>query len=191
MGAQITIAITSLAGCALGPDFERPTPPQADRYTAQPLDLGVAGDDASQHVVLGESLRGDWWRLFQSDALDGVVERALVGNRTLKEAAATLAQSQELAVAQAGALAPQVGLTAGTGRQKYGAEFLGTSPKPPPFTYFAVGATISYALDYTGGIARSVEQRYALADYQRQQLQAAYLAVTGNAVMQALKIASL
>lgn len=191
LGAQITIAITSLTGCALGPDFERPTPPQADRYTAQPLDLGVAGDDASQHVVLGESLRGDWWRLFQSDALDGVVERALAGNRTLKEAAATLAQSQELAVAQAGALAPQVGLTAGTGRQKYGAEFLGTSPKPPPFTYFAVGATISYALDYTGGVARSVEQRYALADYQREQLQAAYLAVTGNAVMQALKIASL
>jgi NodT family efflux transporter outer membrane factor (OMF) lipoprotein len=191
LGAQVVIAITSLAGCALGPDFERPTPPQADRYTLQPLDLGVAGDDASQHVVLGELLRGDWWRLFRSDALDGVVERALAGNRTLQEAAATLAQSQELAVAQAGTLAPQVGLTAGTGRQKYGAEFLGTSPKPPPFTYFAVGATISYALDYTGGIARSVEQRYALADYQRQQLQAAYLAVTGNAVMQALKIASL
>jgi len=62
--------------------------------------------------------------------------------------------------------------------------------KPPPFTYFAVGPTVSYALDYTGGGARSVEQRYALAEYQRQQLGAAYLAVSGNAVMQLLRIAS-
>ena len=98
---------------------------------------------------------------------------------------------QELAAAQAGSLYPQVGLNAGIGRQKYGAEFLGTLAKPPPFTYFAVGATVSYALDYTGGVARSVEQQYAFAEYQRQQLDAAYLAVTGNAVMQSLKIASL
>ena len=98
---------------------------------------------------------------------------------------------QELAAAQAGSLYPQVGLTAGIGGQKYGAEFLGTQPKPPPFKYFAIGPAVSYALDYTGGIARSVEQQYALADFQRQQLNAAYLAVSGNAVMQALRIASL
>src|SRR6185312_4643690 len=59
------------------------------------------------------------------------------------------------------------------------------------FKYFAVGPTVSYVLDYTGGVARSVEQRYALAEYQRQQAGAAYLAVSGNAVMQALHIASL
>ena len=102
---------------------------------------------------------------------------------TLAAAAATLTQTEELAAAKAGTLAPQVGATGGIGRQKYGAEFLGSSPKPPPFTYFAVGATISYALDYTGGVARAVEERYALADYQRQQLEAARLAVSGNAVV--------
>jgi NodT family efflux transporter outer membrane factor (OMF) lipoprotein len=186
-------AATMLAGCSLGPDFERPDPPHADRYTAQELRLEKAptGSASEQHMVLDEQLRRDWWHLFQSAALDDVVERALTGNRTLVAAAATLAQSQELAAAQSGTLYPQVGITAGIGRQKYGAEFLGSSPKPPAFTYFAVGPTISYALDYAGGVARSVEEQYALADYQRQQLDAAYLAVTGNAVMQALKIASL
>jgi NodT family efflux transporter outer membrane factor (OMF) lipoprotein len=187
------IAAASLAGCAVGPEFARPVPPRADRYTPQPLQLEAApaGNEAAQHVVLGEELGREWWRLFRSDALDDVVKRALAGNRTLEAAASTLAQAQELAAAQAGILAPQVGLTAGIGRQKYGAEFLGTLPKPPPFTYFAVGPTVSYALDYTGGVARSVEQQYALADYRRRQLDAAYLAVTGNAVMQALRIASL
>jgi NodT family efflux transporter outer membrane factor (OMF) lipoprotein len=193
MAFGAAIAAASLAACTLGPEFARPVPPPADRYTPEPLPLETApaGDEAAQHVVLGEELGREWWRLFRSDALDDVVKRALAGNRTLVAAASTLAQAQELAAAQAGILAPQVGLTAGIGRQKYGAEFLGTLPKPPPFTYFAVGPTVSYALDYTGGVARSVEQQTALAEYRRRQLDAAYLAVTGNAVMQALRIASL
>jgi NodT family efflux transporter outer membrane factor (OMF) lipoprotein len=190
---MLAAAIATLGGCALGPDFTRPDPPGAERYTAQPLRMegDAASTESSQHVALGAQLASDWWRLFQSEALDDVVRRALAGNRTLAAASFTLAQSQELAAAQAGTSYPQVGLTAGVGRQKYGAQFLGTLPKPPPFTYFAVGPTVSYALDYTGGVARSIEQQYALADFQRQQLDAAYLAVTGSAVMQSLRIASL
>ncbi|MHB8494365.1 MAG: efflux transporter outer membrane subunit [Casimicrobiaceae bacterium] len=189
----LALAATTLAGCAVGPDFVRPAPLPADRYTAHRLSIeGTApADRSAQHLLLGDRLAGDWWQLFRSNALDAVVRRALARNRTLEAAAATLAQSQEVAAAQAGSLYPQVGLTSGIGRQRYGAEFLGTLPKPPPFTYFAVGPTVSYVLDYTGGAARSVEQQYALADYRQQQLDAAYLAVTGNAVMLSLEIASL
>jgi NodT family efflux transporter outer membrane factor (OMF) lipoprotein len=184
------IAIASLAGCAAGPDFRRPDPPQAGRYTSQKLrgESGASGD-SRQQLAIGESLNGDWWQLFQSPELDGLVKRALQANPTLTAAAANLAQAQELAAAQAGVRDPQIGMTAGIGRQKYGAEFLGTLARPPPFTYYAVGPTVSYVLDYTGGVARSIEQQYALAEYQRQQLSAAYLSVTGNAVMQALRIA--
>ncbi len=182
-----------LCGCALGPDFTRPTPPAADRYTADTLRVEKPNpnDKDAQQVLLGQAAEGDWWQLFHSAPLDQVVQRALAGNRTLAAAAANLAQAQELAAAQAGTLAPQVGLTAGAGRQKYGAELFGDSTTIPPFTYFAIGPTISYTLDYTGGMARSVEQSRALATYQQQQLAAARLAVSGNAVMQALKIASL
>jgi NodT family efflux transporter outer membrane factor (OMF) lipoprotein len=189
----LAMVATTLGGCALGPDFTRPDPPHAERYTAQPLTVEATAQGApdAQHIHMGENVAGDWWPLFRSDALDKVVKQALAKNRTLVAAAATLAQTQELAAAQAGSLYPQVGVNAGIGRQKYGAEFLGTLAKPPPFSYFAVGATVSYALDYTGGVARSVEQQYALADYQQQQLDAAYLAVTGNAVMLSLKIAAL
>ncbi len=186
-------AAAALAGCAVGPNFTRPEPPAADRYTAQPLQIEGASTTAgaSQHIEPGAELGPEWWRRFGSPALDDIVARALAHNPTVAAAAATLAQAQELADAQAGTLAPQVGATAGIGRQKYGAEFLGTLPKPPPFGYFSVGATVSYALDYTGGAARSVEQQRALAEVQQQQLDAARLAVAGNAVMQALRIASL
>jgi NodT family efflux transporter outer membrane factor (OMF) lipoprotein len=181
-----------LAGCQVGPDFKRPDPPKADRYTANPLQV-ESGATAlrDQQIKLGATPERQWWHLFQSDSLDAVVERALQGNHTLVEANATLAQARELAAAQAGSLYPQLAMTAGAGRQRYGAEFLGPFPKPPPFNYYALGPTVSYALDYTGGTARSVEQQYALAEYQRQQLNAAYLMVSGNAIMQSLRIALL
>ncbi len=187
------IAAAGLAGCAAGPDFHRPQPPSEQRYTQRQLSMEAAAShgESAQRLLPGVELAGDWWRLFRSDAIDAVVERALAGNRTLVAADATLAQARELAVAQAGSLQPQLGITAGVGRQKYGAEFLGPLPKPPPFTYFAVGPTVSYALDYVGGGARSVERQYALASYRKQQLDAAYLAVTGNAVLLSLRIASL
>jgi len=180
----------SLGGCAAGPDFTRPTPPSATRYTAESL-LGesVSSDDQLQHIALGQNIEGAWWTLFRSDAIDQLVTQAVEHNRTLTASMATLAQAQELALARAGSRYPQVDLTGGAGRQQYGKEFLGPIGIPP-FTYFAVGPTVSYALDYTGGVARSVEQQYALAEVERHQLDAAYLTVTGQAVMQTLMIAS-
>ncbi|HEY4370858.1 MAG TPA: efflux transporter outer membrane subunit [Burkholderiales bacterium] len=177
----------ALAGCMVGPNFKSPDAPAEDKYTAEPLHTDAPN---AQQLALGEALGRDWWQLFQSPAIDDVVKRALAGNQSLAAAASNLEQARELAAAQAGGRYPQVGLTAGIGREKYGDQFLGTSPKPPIFTYFSVGATVSYTLDYTGGITRSVEQQTALADYQRQQLRAAQLAVSGNAINQVLRIAS-
>jgi NodT family efflux transporter outer membrane factor (OMF) lipoprotein len=185
------------AGCTtVGPDFQRPDPLPVQRYTAEPLQLeSTTAQDASsdiprQHLAAGEGSVPDWWELFHSDAFDSIVQRALANNRGLSAAAASLAQAQELANAQAGTLAPQVGLAASAGRQKLGAATLGDFSLPP-FTYFSVGPTVSYKLDYTGGGRRSVEQQQALAQYQQQQLEAARLAVTGNTLAQALRVASL
>ena len=180
-----------LQACHVGPDFVRPDAPQAQRFTSNILPLEqTQTSDGAQHVALGKEIEGDWWNLFASDAINEVVKQALDHNRTLTVAKQNLAQAQELALAQAGQRYPQVGLSAGVGRQKYGAEFLSGVFSVPPFTYFAVGPSVSYTLDYTGGIARSVEQRQAQAEAARQQLQAAYLTVSGQAVMQTLAIAS-
>jgi NodT family efflux transporter outer membrane factor (OMF) lipoprotein len=185
-------ALVALQACHVGPNFERPEPPQAQRYTPDTLSIEQPSSaDGVQHVALGKEIEGDWWSLFGSDEINGVVKQALEHNRTLKIATQNLAQAQELALAQAGTRYPQVGLSAGVGRQQYGAEFLGGVFSVPPFTYFAVGPSVSYTLDYTGGIARSVEQQQAQAEAARQQLQATYLTVSGQAVMQTLVIASL
>ncbi len=188
----LTLACAAMAcGCAAGPNFTRPEPPAATRYVGDTAHSeGTQTPSASQHVALGQEIEGDWWTLFRSDPINDIVRQAVAQNRTLAASAATLAQAQEFALAQAGMRYPQVGLTAGIGRQKYGDEFLGGFFNLPPFTYFAVGPTVSYTLDYTGGVARSVEQQYALAEVRKHQLEAAYLTVTGQAVLQALAIAS-
>lgn len=188
--AIVLACALGLGGCAVGPHFTRPTAPPAARYTADTLHgEDASAGDTKQHIALGREIEGNWWTLFRSDAIDQLVKQALQNNRSLAASKATLAQAQELALAQAGSRYPQVALTAGAGRQQYGDEFLGGF-KIPPFTYFAVGPTVSYTLDYTGGVARGVEQQFALAEVERHQLDAAYLAVTGQAVMQTLAIAS-
>jgi NodT family efflux transporter outer membrane factor (OMF) lipoprotein len=189
----IAAAAIVFAGCTVGPDFNRPDPPHAEQYVMPKA--AAATTDARpadrQELLLGESPATQWWHFFQSAALDQIVERALASNRRLTAAQWSLSQSQELVSARAGRRWPQIDATAEIGRQKYGAQFLGPLPKPPPFTYFSIGATVSYSLDYTGNLSRSIEQQRALAEYQQRQVEAAQLAVTGNAVNQALEVASL
>ncbi len=187
------LVAAGLAGCVVGPDFQRPAVPGSQRYAAGvPAELG--GNEtqvAQQHLLADAPVDAEWWRMFHSPQLDEIVQRALAGNRTLVAAGASLDEAQQLLAARSGTLLPQVSATGGVGRQKYGAQFLGSLAKPPPFSYFAIGARVSYALDYTGGAARGVEQQRALTEYQQRQLEAARLAVSGNAVLLSLQAASL
>lgn len=201
------LAAVAAAGCTtMGPNFQRPEPPAPARYTEAPLQIDSGKGAAAaavpaaaasepvvdlQHVAAGASLQRDWWKLFGTDAFDGVVRRALESNRTVAAAAASLAQAQALSDAKAGTLAPQVALAGESGRLRRGAALLGATPRQEPFTYFSVGPTVSYTLDYVGGEGRAVEQQHAMAEYRQYQLDAARLSVSGNVVMQALRIASL
>jgi len=183
-------AALALCGCAAGPDFKPPSAPSAQRYTPEGELGGAPSATQPQHIAWGGALEGSWWQLFRSEPIDAIVKQALDHNYSLAASTATLAESRELALAQAGGQYPQLGLNGGIGKQQYGQEFLGKFGPIPAFTYFAVGPTVSYTLDYTGGVARGVEREFALSEVARQEMNAAYLSVTGQAVMQTLEIAS-
>lgn len=184
--------LSLLAGCAVGPDFSRPAPPETKDYvvggTPQPNVPNAA--DPQQRFAVGKRIAGDWWRLFRSAQLDGVVQQALAGNQTLAAAQATLAQSQQTIVQARGILFPQVDLNAGVSRGQQSLVPFGINSHSAPQTIFTIGPTVSYALDPFGGNRRRVEQQEALAGYADYQLDAAYLTLTGNAVTQAIQIAS-
>jgi NodT family efflux transporter outer membrane factor (OMF) lipoprotein len=184
-------AATLLAACTVGQDFQRPQAPAATAYVSEPLPSLQDGNGHAdgQHLAAGTLAAGDWWSGFHCAALDQTMRQALAGNRGLAAAQATLAQAREAVAASGGALYPQLGLDAGAGREKYGAQFSGPQTIPP-FTYYSVGPSVSYLLDYTGGQRRAIEQQQAQAEYQAFQLQAAALSLTGNVMQQALNAAS-
>ena len=64
-------------------------------------------------------------------------------------------------------------------------------PLPPNFNLFQIGPTVSYALDLFGGTRRQIEQAAALAAVQRDTLDAAYLALTGNVVIEAVDVGTI
>src|SRR3546814_17547456 len=62
-----------LTGCTVGPQFERPAAPHAQRYTASSLSDVKGGPRA----VLGEGPAMRWWEAFDSPELNALVERAI------------------------------------------------------------------------------------------------------------------
>lgn len=142
-----------------------------------------------QHFEWGVDPSPKWWARFDCPALDSLVAAAVTRNPTLAAANARVQEAWALVSAQNGRRYPHVDFLGGAGRKKYGKEFLG-SLKEPPFSYAAAGAAVSYTLDYTGGIARSVRKRRDLAEFQQYQADATYLTLTGSVVMEAVRAAA-
>jgi outer membrane protein TolC len=169
-----------LAGCVAGPDFESPKTPPTERYTTEAL---------PDVPVTSGAIPETWWSVFRSPKLDDTVRTALAGNRNLKAAQSTLKQANELLGAAKAAKNPEITGDAGAGRQKLGAAFLGGFDLPP-FSYYSIGASVSYVFGLAGGVRRTIEQQQALAEVQQHELNAAQLSLTGNVVLQAFAIAS-
>jgi multidrug efflux system outer membrane protein len=159
MAITCAVAGAVAAGCAVGPDYRKP---QAEVPSAwQP--------DAPWHEAAPNdaALKGDWWRLFQDDALNPLVDRALAGNQNLRVAAARLDQAREQVTVAASALYPWVGLSAGAGRGKTSANRpLAEYSVPNQSTVqnnFVVGPTVNYEVDLFGRVRREVEGARASA----------------------------
>ena len=136
----------------------------------------------------GAELAGEWWRLFHSPQLDEVVRNSIAGSPTLVAANATLAQAREEVTVARGAFLPSVSTTAGA--QQSGAGAARSPGTGVTANLYSIGLSTSYSPDIFGGTRRAVEQQQALADFQRNQLAAAYLTLTGNVVNEVLTIAS-
>jgi outer membrane protein TolC len=185
--------LTLLAGCTVGPNFRKPSAPDATRFTEKPLTSQTVSAatpvGAAQKLVNGRDIQGDWWTLFHSPQLNALVTRALSANPDIAAAQATLREARENTRAEQGSQYPQASTTLSREREHNEQR----QPGQPPSTYSVVSGTVdvSYTLDAFGGIRRQVEQLNAQADYQRFELEATYLTLTANVVNAAINEASL
>ena len=198
-GALLGASALALTACAVGPHFTRPIAPMASAYTALERQSGVltGHGERTQRLIIDGAIPAQWWELFHSAPLERVLCRAIADNPTLAAAHATLAQAQQVLLAARGAYYPQLDFGATLERQQgpaFALGLLGILPgkhRLPTFDLYALGPTVSYAPEVFGLTRREVQARRAGAEFERDQLAAAYLAITGNAVEQALTLAEL
>jgi NodT family efflux transporter outer membrane factor (OMF) lipoprotein len=181
-------AALALGGCAaVGPNFTPPTPPAAKGYAG-----AADGTWPTASLTADTRASGPWWRDFDSPALDEVMTRALANNQNLAVAQATLEKLRAESEREAGGLRPQVSGVASYQRERIDTAAFGFAGFPSPtLNFFNVGPSVSYDLDLAGGRRRRVESARARAQAQARRADAAYLALTGNVALAAVKIAAL
>ncbi len=189
-----------IAGCAVGPNFLRPSPPKSLAYTAQPLvttaaAAGIQGG-AAQHFEPGGAVSAQWWTLFRSKPLDELIRRALAHNPDLKAAQAALAVARQTALAQRGIYFPSLtaGFSASRAKQS---TLLAPVPNypvvPNEFQYdlFTPQVNIAYTPDVFGLERRTVESARAQEQAVRFQMLATYDTLVANVVVAAIQEAAL
>lgn len=182
------LALSLLVGaCMVGPDFETPETRAPTNYAAA-TDAALPAD---QRLVANAKAAGGWWQEFGAPNLDAVVSQAVADNQNIAVAKARVAEAQELVKEATGALLPQLSLGGNATNLKYGPALFGPADiSIPAFTAYTVGPNASFPADLFGGGRRLVEQKAALAEYRRDELAAAHLALEGNVVAQALAVAA-
>jgi NodT family efflux transporter outer membrane factor (OMF) lipoprotein len=191
--------VAGLSDCAVGPNFKRPTPPPASDYGSAPAQgetpssPGTGGN--TQRFVAAMDIPAQWWTLFQSPKLDGLVEQALKSNPDLAAAKAALRQAHELYLAQRTTFWPtaQGSFDAQRAKNAVGAIANPTSlpQENPYFNLYTAQLSLSYMPDIFGGTRRAVEAARAQDNSTRFQLEATYLTLSSNVVVTAITEASL
>ena len=206
-----------LAGCAVGPNYHRPTLPQTQGYAPVPLPTAttaaapVSGTDpslsASQSFSATRDISAQWWTLFHSPDLDALIARAFAANPTLDAALATLRQAQENVYAQRGFFFPTIGASYNAQRTKLSGNLAGANTpiyqsngtiiqpigpaQPVTYNFHTAELTVGFTPDVFGGNRRAVESLQAQADQARYQLRAAYVTLASNVVAAAIQEASI
>jgi NodT family efflux transporter outer membrane factor (OMF) lipoprotein len=199
-GMPAGILALAISGCAVGPNFNPAAAPDVNGYVPGKLaspDPGRGGPRvAGQHFVTGADVSARWWSAFKSPLLNELVRQSVDHNPNLQAAEAAIRVAQHNAQAQRGLFFPQVtgnstssNLLLSNAGTVFGAD-LGSVPQTQ-YSLVTNQLTVSFVPDIWGGNFRAVENLDAVTEQQLFQLEAAYLALTGNVVTAAVQEASL
>jgi NodT family efflux transporter outer membrane factor (OMF) lipoprotein len=188
----LAAALALVAGCAVGPDFKKPAPPQAAEYSAAPpsetvATANLAGGEA-QRFSTGSDISADWWTLFHSQPLNDLIELSLKNNPDLKAAQAALSVAHENVLAQRGSYYPNLQAGFSASRQRQSGQIAPTlNSNAFLFNLFTPQVSVSYVPDVFGLNRRTVESLQAQEDEVRFQMIATYTTLTANVVVAAVQ----
>jgi len=139
-----------LAGCTVGPDYQRPAVDAPAAFAGMPADAAAMAD-------------AEWWRQFGDPLLDRLIAEALAGNKDLRIAAARVEQAAGLLVQTRSPLFPQINYQAGVGRYRFSEQSTTATPigLSNPTDYGSLLAGASWELDLWGRVRRLSESAQA------------------------------
>ena len=171
------------AACTVGPNFKRPDPPATTAYSQS---MAAAG------LNYGGDVAEDWYQLFHSETLNGLVREALAGNPDLEAARHGLEAAQLELSAVTGTALPQIDATGQVGRGHVNGSFLYGPVNEISATgnRFQLGPTLAYNLDIFGGVRRSIEAQGAATSNTRDQVLNTYVTLVDQVVITAFDYAA-
>jgi NodT family efflux transporter outer membrane factor (OMF) lipoprotein len=191
-----TLGLLPFTGCAVGPNFTKPAPPDVSDYTAHPLATTVGTANVSggepQRFANGGAISADWWTLFHSPPLNELIELSLTNNHDLKAAQAALSVARENVLAQRGVYFPSVTGSFSASRQRQSGQ-VAPALNSNAFLYnlFTPQVSVAYVPDVFGLNRRTTESLKAQEQEVRFQMIATYTTLTANVVVTAIQEASL
>jgi len=139
------VVISFLAGCVLGPDYERPE-----------LDVPIEYQEPKSS---GESIANiEWWQLFEDEQLQLLIETALEENKDLGIALARIEEAYAAVTIVRSDQFPTVDAFGGAGRGKRSEEIFPTGKTED--NYLAT-LDLSFELDFWGKLRRATEAQRA------------------------------
>ena len=132
----LLLATASLAGCAVGPDFQKP-------------DIALRSKYMSARAVDTRTSDGDWWKGFHDPVLVTLVDKAVAGNLDLAQARARIEQSRAAALGADARLLPSADGTGDVTANRQSLDSpLGAASNilglPRDYNEYAVGAEASW-----------------------------------------------
>jgi len=146
----VPILTLAMAGCAVGPNYKRPTTTTPEHYKAEAFGLWKEG-----HPV-DSTPKGDWWHIFGDGTLNDLQSRALGANQDLKAAMARVEQARATARVVGSELLPTINADPSSTRQRFSAN------QVPSFGVVTVNnyrapLDLSYEIDLWGRVRRGFE----------------------------------
>jgi NodT family efflux transporter outer membrane factor (OMF) lipoprotein len=189
--AACTAAVL-LAACSFGPTGTPPAMPEPEHYGAQAqVEQTEAAQGVAQQFAIGAQPIPEWWRLYQSDALNALVDEGLRNSPTLAAADKNLAAAHEQLRAQIGSsLLPTIDAGGQVSRQRALA-----IPEIGPNTFlynvFVGQIQAQYTFDLFGAVRYANAALAKRVDLQAYQFDAARRALAANIVSAAINAAML
>jgi NodT family efflux transporter outer membrane factor (OMF) lipoprotein len=157
---QSSLLILFLTGCAVGPNYHRPSAPSAPAWKEQPPWRAAAPKDGLP--------KGQWWSIFSDTDLNQYESQAVAANQTLEVARNQLQQARASAQITESGLFPQ--LTAAISGQRSRSSKNSPTNTGIPFARaptqnnFQIPFNLTWEPDVFGTVRRSLES--ANAQYQ-------------------------